>query len=42
MAPSDSQKPNSTMLRQRVFGWFAEGFDTKDLKEAKSPLDELK
>ena len=24
-----------------VYGWFAEGFDTMDLKEAKALLDEL-
>ena len=24
-----------------VYGWFTEGFDTKDLKEAKALLDEL-
>ena len=24
-----------------VYGWFTEGFDTVDLKEAKSLLDEL-
>ena len=24
-----------------VHGWFTEGFDTQDLKEAKAPLDEL-
>jgi len=24
-----------------VYGWFAEGFDTLDLKEAKNLLDEL-
>jgi predicted ATPase len=24
-----------------VYGWFAEGFDTRDLKEAKALLDEL-
>jgi predicted ATPase len=24
-----------------VYGWFAEGFDTRDLKEAKASLDEL-
>jgi len=24
-----------------VYGWFTEGFDTLDLKEAKSLLDEL-
>jgi predicted ATPase len=25
-----------------IYGWFTEGFDTPDLKEAKSLLDELK
>ena len=25
----------------RVYGWFTEGFDTADLKEAKTLLDEL-
>jgi predicted ATPase len=24
-----------------VYGWFREGFDTRDLKEAKALLDEL-
>jgi predicted ATPase len=24
-----------------VYGWFSEGFDTRDLKEAKGLLDEL-
>ena len=24
-----------------VYGWFTEGFDTRDLKEAKGPLEEL-
>ena len=25
-----------------IYGWFTEGFDTKDLKEAKALLDELR
>jgi predicted ATPase len=25
-----------------VYGWFAEGFETADLKEAKALLDELR
>jgi hypothetical protein len=25
----------------RVYNWFTEGFDTKDLKEAKALLEEL-
>jgi predicted ATPase len=29
-----------TMLEQ-IYNWFTEGFDTSDLKEAKSLLDEL-
>ena len=24
-----------------IYGWFTEGFDTKDLQEAKALLDEL-
>ena len=28
-------------LLARVYGWFTEGFDTLDLKEAKALLDEL-
>ena len=28
-------------LLVRVYGWFTEGFDTPDLKEAKALLDEL-
>jgi hypothetical protein len=26
---------------RRFYGWFTEGFDTRDLKEAKALLDEL-
>jgi len=29
-----------TMLAE-VYGWFSEGFDTKDLQEAKALLEEL-
>ena len=28
-------------LLQPVYGWFTEGFDTKDLKDAKALLEEL-
>jgi predicted ATPase len=27
--------------RAPVYGWFTEGFDTRDLKEAKALLEEL-
>ncbi len=30
-----------TMLAE-IYGWFTEGFDTRDLKEAKALLDELR
>jgi len=30
-----------TDLFARIYGWFTEGFDTRDLKEAKALLDEL-
>jgi len=29
-------------LLDPVYGWFTEGFDTRDLKEAKALLDELR
>ena len=29
-------------LLAQVYGWFTEGFDTLDLKEAKALLDELR
>jgi hypothetical protein len=35
-----SPRPKSLRLAP-VYGWFTEGFDTRDLKEAKALLDEL-
>jgi hypothetical protein len=29
-------------LLASVYGWFSEGFDTKDLKEARALLDDLR
>jgi predicted ATPase len=34
------QKEARKMLAE-IYGWFTEGFDTKDLQEAKALLDEL-
>ena len=31
----------SSELLAPVYGWFTEGFDTRDLKEAKALLEEL-
>jgi predicted ATPase len=33
--------PQARELLPPVYGWFTEGFDTLDLKEAKALLDEL-
>jgi predicted ATPase len=35
------RRPEARDLLARVYGWFAEGFDTADLKDAKALLDEL-
>ena len=34
-------QPDARDLLAPVYGWFTEGFDTLDLKEAKALLDEL-
>jgi predicted ATPase len=39
----DQGKPDEARdLLAPVYGWFAEGFDTRDLKEAKALLEELR
>jgi predicted ATPase len=35
------QSAASGKLLAPVYGWFTEGFDTRDLKEAKALLEEL-
>jgi predicted ATPase len=35
------QRDAAHQLLAPVYGWFTEGFDTLDLKEAKTLLDEL-
>jgi predicted ATPase len=38
----DQGKPREARdLLAPVYGWFTEGFDTRDLKEAKALLDQL-
>ncbi len=34
--------PQARDLLAPVYGWFTEGFDTADLKDAKALLDELR
>jgi hypothetical protein len=36
-----SQKSEARKLQVQIYGWFTEGFDTKDLQEAKALLEEL-
>ena len=35
------KKKEAHQLLSEIYGWFTEGFDTKDLQEAKALLDEL-
>ena len=39
----DTKRRDETRaMLSEVYGWFTEGFDTADLKEAKALLDELR
>jgi predicted ATPase len=38
---SQGKQAESRHLLAEIYGWFTEGFDTKDLQEAKSLLDML-
>ena len=38
---SKARRPKLTQLLAEVYNWFTEGFDTKDLQEAKALLEEL-
>ena len=35
------KKDDAWQLLAEIYGWFTEGFDTKDLQEAKALLDAL-
>jgi hypothetical protein len=35
------QKKDARKLLAEIYGWFAEGFDTTDLRESRVPLNEL-
>ena len=35
------KKKEAHLLLAEIYGWFTEGFETKDLQEAKALLDEL-
>lgn len=40
--PEQGKRAEAHDLLAPVYGWFTEGFDTADLKDAKALLDELK
>ena len=40
LSDSNRRAEARTMLTE-IYGWFTEGFDTADLKDAKALLDEL-
>jgi predicted ATPase len=35
------KREDARQLLAEIYGWFTEGFDTKDLQEAKTMLEEL-
>ena len=35
------KRDEARAMLAEIYGWFTEGFDTRDLKDAKSLLDEL-
>ncbi|HEV8715212.1 MAG TPA: hypothetical protein VGX03_20570 [Candidatus Binatia bacterium] len=39
---SQGKKDEAWQLLAEIYGWFTEGFDTKDLQEAKALLEELR
>ena len=41
VATTGQESTKLTRLLAEIYGWFTEGFDTKDLQEAKALLDEL-
>ena len=38
---SQDKKKDAHQMLAKIYGWFTEGFDTKDLQEAKALLEEL-
>jgi predicted ATPase len=38
---SQGKKDEAWQLLAEIYGWFTEGFETKDLQEAKALLEEL-
>ena len=41
LLPSQGRRDEARAMLAEIYGWFTEGFDTRDLKDAKALLDEL-
>jgi predicted ATPase len=41
LLPEDGKREEAREMLSGIYGWFTEGFDTRDLKEAKALLEEL-
>ncbi len=41
VAAARQDRTKLTKMLSEIYGWFTEGFDTKDLQEAKALLEEL-
>jgi len=39
--PQQDKQEEARQVSSEIYGWFTEGFDTKDLQEAKALLSEL-
>ena len=41
LLPKQGRRAEARTILAEIYGWFTEGFDTADLKDAKALLDEL-
>ena len=41
LSQQQGKKPEAHQMLSEIYNWFTEGFDTKDLREAKALLEEL-
>jgi predicted ATPase len=41
LCDKQGERPAASAMLTAIYGWFTEGFDTADLKDAKALLDEL-
>jgi hypothetical protein len=41
LSQQQGKREEARQMLAEIYGWFTEGFDTKDLQEAKALLEEL-